>query len=423
MRGLIRLGSIAMLLAAAGCGIMAGSLQRSKQPRTDPLVLAHHDISPGDIPPPSKGVEANNPPRVVPKPDNARLVLPPGFACSVYAEGGFNVPRWLALAPNGDVFLADSGAGSIIVLRDSNKDGVVDARYTFATGLREPFGMAFVGNALFVGNTNAVVRFDYAGGQTAASGPPTKIVDIPADGYNNHWTRNVVPTPDGRKLVVSVGSSGNVNVEKDPRRAAILEMNLDGTGSRLFATGTRNPVGMAFNPVTKALWAVVQERDMLGDDVPPDYLTAVKDGGFYGWPYSYTGRNPDPRREGERPDLVETAIVPDVLIQAHSAPLGLVFYGGDMFPAEYKGDAFVALHGSWNRSVRTGYKIIRVKFKDGRPVGGYDDFLSGWMLDEDSRDVWGRPVGLLVLPDGSLLVVDDGAKKIWRVTYNRSDRK
>jgi glucose/arabinose dehydrogenase len=194
-------------------------------------------------------------------------------------------------------------------------------------------------------------------------------------------------------------------------------MNLDGSEQRVFAGGTRNPVGLAFNPTTGRLWAAVQERDLLGDDLAPDFVTEVKDGGFYGWPYSYVGSNVDPRRSGERPDLVASAIVPDVLIQAHSAVLGMVFYTGSMFPEEYRGDAFVALHGSWNRSRLTGYKIIRIRFKDGRPVGGYDDFVAGWMLDEDSKDVWGRPVGLCQLRDGSLLVVDDGARKIWRITY------
>jgi glucose/arabinose dehydrogenase len=217
-------------------------------------------------------------------------------------------------------------------------------------------------------------------------------------------------------MYVTVGSETNVDVEENPMRATITEFNPDGTGKRTYVSGTRNPIGLAWLPGTRTMWAAVQERDRLGDDLVPDYVTEIKEGGFYGWPYGYLGME-DPRHKGERPDLVQKIIMPDVLIQAHSAILGLVFYQGKMFPGEYQGDAFVALHGSWNRTRRTGYKIIRIRFKNGKPVGGYDDFLTGWMLDENSKDVWGRPVGLLVLPDGSMLITDDGANKIWRMTY------
>ncbi|MGH9826729.1 MAG: PQQ-dependent sugar dehydrogenase, partial [Blastocatellia bacterium] len=232
-----------------------------------------------------------------------------------------------------------------------------------------------------------------------------------------HWTRNVIFNPQGTKMYVTVGSATNVDAEKDPMRAEISEYNPDGTGHRFYATGTRNPVGLAFNPVTNALWAAVEERDGLGDDLVPEYLTSIKEGGFYGWPFSYIGQHEEPRRKGEHPELVSKAIVPDVLIQAHSAVLGLAFYEGNMFPKDYRGDAFVACHGSWNRANRTGYKIIRVHFQDGKPAGGYDDFITGWMVAERSTDVWGRPVGLLVLKDGSMLITDDGGRKIWRVTY------
>jgi glucose/arabinose dehydrogenase len=224
-------------------------------------------------------------------------------------------------------------------------------------------------------------------------------------------------------MYVGVGSASNVNVEPDPMRAAISEYNPDGTGHRIYASGTRNPIGLAFYPGASALWAAVQERDLIGDNLPPDYVTSIKEGGFYGWPYSYIGHNEDPRRKGERPDLVAKATVPDVLIQAHSAVLGLLFYQGSMFPQEFRGDAFIALHGSWNRSVPTGYKIIRIHFNKGRPVGGYDDFITGWLVDENEVKVWGRPVGLLELKDGSMLIADDGGRKIWRVTYNQSDGK
>ena len=263
-----------------------------------------------------------------------------------------------------------------------------------------------------------MVRFEYRDGDTAARSAPSQIIDLPGRGYNEHWTRNVAITPDGKYLYVTVGSESNVDEEADPRRAAILRMTPEGEDMKVFASGLRNPVGMTFNPATGALWAVVQERDRLGDDLVPDYLAEIKEDGFYGWPYSYFGQIEDPRQKGKRPDLVAKALMPDVLFQAHSSSLGLVFYGGTMFPEEYRGDAFVAFHGSWNRSKRTGYKVVRVKFKDGRPVGGYDDFCVGWMLGEDVKEVWGRPVGLLVQADGSLLVVDDGANCVWRIAYD-----
>jgi glucose/arabinose dehydrogenase len=353
----------------------------------------------------------------VPRPADANLHLPPGFEINTFAEGDFKNARWMALAPNGDVFVTDADAGKVIVLRDNDHDGKAETRFTFATGLTLPFGIAFWRDYLYVGLTNEVVRFAYKPGQTEAQGPPEKIAELPGRGYRQHWTRNVIFDPGGKKLYVTVGSESNVDAEKDPLRATISEYNPDGSGKRIFAGGLRNAIGLAFHPTTKHLWAAVQERDRLGDDLPPDYFTEIKENGFYGWPYSYIGKNEDPRRKGERPDLVAQALVPDVLIQAHSAVLGLVFYNGKMFPKDYRGDAFIALHGSWNRSKRTGYKIIRVRFKNNRPAGGYEDFLTGWMLDENSRQVWGRPVGLLVLNDGSMLITDDGANKIWRVTY------
>jgi glucose/arabinose dehydrogenase len=329
----------------------------------------------------------------------------------------------MALAPNGDVFVAEPGpqanTGRILVLRDRDNDGRADERFVFATGLMQPFGMAFWKDYFYVANTNAVVRFKYKPGQTESASQPEKIVDLPGKGYREHWTRNMIFNPAGTKMYVSVGSETNVDAEKDPMRAAISEYNPDGTGHSIYAGGARNPIGLAFNPATRQLWAAVQERDLIGDDLVPDYVTSIKQGAFYGWPYSYIGQNEDPRRKGERPDLVKKAIVPDVLIQAHSAVLGLVFYEGQMFPQEYRGDAFVALHGSWNRAKRTGYKIIRIRFRGGKPVGGYDDFVAGWMLGEGTPEVWGRPVGLLVLRDGSMLISDDGANKIWRVSYSK----
>lgn len=379
--------------------------------------LRRYHIKPADLPPPNLNVNAVNPPRMAPKPEGAKLTLPPRFEIGVFSEGELNRPRWMALAPNGDVFVAESYDNRITILRDTNRDGKSDEKHLFAGGLMQPFGMAFWRDYLYVGATNAIVRFKYKPGQTKAEGEPEKIADLPGKGYREHWTRNIIFSSDGSKMYVSVGSESNVDAEKEPTRAAILRFNPDGTGKQIYASGTRNPIGMAFNPGTRVLWAAVQERDRIGDDLVPDYVTSIKEGGFYGWPYSYIGQNEEPRRKGEAPEMVKKAIVPDVLIQAHSAALGMVFYQGNMFPSEYRGDAFVALHGSWNRTKRTGYKIIRIRFKNGKPVGGYEDFLIGWLLDETSNQVWGRPVGLLTLRDGSMLITDDGANKIWRVTY------
>jgi glucose/arabinose dehydrogenase len=379
--------------------------------------LATYQIKPESLPPPNATRSAVNPPKIVPMPQGMTWGLPPGFEITTYAEGNLEEPRWLALAPNGDVFVAESKAGRITILRDANNDGKPDDRLVFATGLTQPFGMAFWRDYFYVANTDSVVRFKYRPGQTKAEGEPEKIADLPGKGYRQHWTRNIIFSPDGSKMYVSVGSETNVNVEPDPRRAAISEYNPDGSNHQIYASGLRNPVGMAFYPGSRQLWTTVNERDGLGDDLVPDYATSVKAGGFYGWPYSYIGQNKDPRRTEGRDDLVSRAIVPDLLIQAHSAALGIVFYDGKMFPSEYQGDAFVALRGSWNRSKRTGYKIIRIRFNNGKPAGGYTDFVKGWSPDENSNEIYGRPVGLLVLKDGSMLITDDGANKIWRVAY------
>ena len=379
-----------------------------------------YKINARDLPKPFETRSANHSSRVVEQPADARLSVPQGFKVGVFAEGDFKNPRWLALAPNGDVFVSDAGANAIYVMRDTDGDGKADQRFTFASGLSQPFGMAFGGDWFYVANTDSVVRFKYKTGQTKAEGAPEKLIALTEGGYNQHWTRNIIFSPDGKKMYVSIGSSGNVEPERDERRAAISEYNPDGSGYRLFASGMRNPIGLAFNPATKRLWTAVNERDGLGDDLVPDYVTSVADGAFYGFPYAYIGQNEEPRRRGERPDLVKKTVAPDVLIQAHSAALGIAFYDGKMFPDEYRGDAFVALHGSWNREKLTGYKIIRIRFKDGRPMdNAYEDFLTGWLADENSREVWGRPVGLLVASDGSLLICDDGANKIWRVSFQK----
>ena len=413
-------------LMALSCGKRSNQSQRmitSLDKPTTPsgeagkVTLGHYEIKPSDLPPPSATRDAENPPHVIPRPPEAKLQLPDGFSAAVFAEGGFLQSRWLAQAPNGDVFVADSKGGNIIILRDTNNDGIADQRFTFASVLNQPFGMAFWRNYLYVGNTDAVVRFRYQPGKIKAEANAEKIASLPGWGYREHWTRNLAFNPSGSKLYVTVGSQSNVDVEPEPR-ASILEFDPDGSGRRVFASGLRNPVGLAFYPGTNQLWAAVQERDRLGDDLPPDFVTHIGEGGFYGWPYTYIGSHTDPRHQGEQHEPPLQAIVPDLLIQAHSAVLGLTFYTGTMFPQDYRGDAFVALHGSWNRSKRTGYKVVRIHFQGHRPVGGYEDFVVGWMLSEERPEVWGRPSGLLTMKDGSMLIADDGANKIWRITYH-----
>ncbi|MEZ4426000.1 MAG: sorbosone dehydrogenase family protein [Gemmatimonadota bacterium] len=376
-------------------------------------------------------------PKVVERPADAALVVPDGFEVTVFAEG-FTYPRRMALAPNGDVFLTESGGqGQILVLRDADGDGVAELQETFASGLNRPFGIAFQDGFLYVGNNDAVVRFAYRPGQLQASGPPEHVVDLPVSsdaldtdtaerlgidvartrGFN-HWTRNLIFSPDGRKLYVSVGSATNAMPGDDPRRAAINEYNPDGSGHRVFAGGLRNPVPMAFHPGTGTLWTAVHERDHLGDDLAPDYVTSVVEGGFYGWPYAYIGPNPEPILNGARPDLVEKTLTPDVLLPAHAAPMGLAFYTGGQFPDGYRGSAFVALHGSINRLDLKGYSVVRIPFTDGRPSGPPEDFLTGFIVrDDEVKEVWGRPVDVLQAADGSLLVSDDAGKRVFRVRW------
>ncbi|GAV07471.1 hypothetical protein RvY_17300 [Ramazzottius varieornatus] len=386
-----------------------------------------HSIDPASLPPPFATESRDREARVVPLPADVPLTAPKGFRVNVFSGHDepeiYGAPRQMVLAPNGDIFLTDMMRDQIHVLRDTNKDGVADQRFLFASyGLEAPFGLAFNGNYLYVGNVDEVVRFSYKPGQVTASGPPEFVVKLTNETRNfGHTTRNIVFSQDGTKFYVSVGSSGNVDIETNPIRAGISVYNADGSNHAVYASGIRNPVGLAFNPTTGLLWAAVNERDELGEDLVPDFVTSVRQGGFYGFPYSYLGQNVDPRipANESRPDLVEKALVPDVLLTSHSAALGLAFYTGAMFPEEYKGDAFVALHGSWNRWNMTGYKIIRIKFaSDGKPIRNeYMDFLTGWLPHWDSSQVYGRPVGILVNTDGSLLISDDGARKIWRLSY------
>ena len=376
-------------------------------------------------------------PGIVERPEGATFSVPAGFRVNVFAEDLTN-PRRLALAPNGDVFVAESRSGAITLLRDADGDGVAEYRETFAEGLTRPYGIAFHDGYMYVGNNDAVVRFPYTPGQNRAEGLPEHVVDQPVSsdaldhdtaerlgidvsrtrGFN-HWTRNLIFAPGGRRMYVAVGSATNAMPGSDPRRAAINEYRPDGSGHRVLAGGLRNPVALAFHPVTGELWTAVHERDHLGDDLAPDYVTSVEDGGFYGWPYAYIGPNPEPILGGARPDLVERTLVPDVLLPAHAAPMGMAFHTGEGFPPEYRNDAFVALHGSINRLDLKGYSVVRIPFENGRPSGPPEDFLTGFIVrDDEEKEVWGRPVDVLQAPDGALLVSDDAGNRIFRVRFS-----
>jgi glucose/arabinose dehydrogenase len=360
----------------------------------------------------------------------------PGFAVDQFASG-LNMPRVIRVAPNGDIFVAETGAGRVRVFRPSGAAAGPAESAIFADGLQRPYGIAFYPSGqdprfVYVATPDSVVRFPYRSGETKASGAAEKIASLPSGG--GHWTRDLAFSADGETLFVSVGSGSNVaegaappdeaSIAEAPlgasfgdeqRRADVLAFDPDGGHERVYATGIRNCSGLMVQPGTGALWCAVNERDGLGDDLPPDYVTRVAAGAFYGWPWYYLGDHQDPRHKGERADLANRVTTPDVLIQAHSAPLGIAFYAADQFPSEYRGDAFVTLHGSWNRSKLTGYKVVRLLMKDGKPTGAYEDFLVGFVADDES--VWGRPVGVAVTRDGSLLVSDDGSGSIWRVSY------
>jgi glucose/arabinose dehydrogenase len=426
---------------------------------------------------PVPGLATPNFSQNVPRPPKTELKAPPGFVVTLYAD---NLPgiRWMQFSPNGDLFVTQYNRSTVTVLRDTDGDGKPNLKTVYANGtgsnrdsnpergprrggpggpagqpigppsipadtvaaavpcaadvplppgtvgIQNPMGMAFHRSGFFyVANTNSIVRYKYTAGDLEPQSPPQKIADLPPGGF--HGWRNMIFNFAGTKLYVTVGSASNNRAGEDCRRAAILEMNPDGTGMRVFASGLRNPEGLAWQPRTNRLWTTVNERDYLGDDLPPDFLTSVKEGGFYGWPYSYIGQHYDPRYTGGQPELVKKAIVPDVLIPAHSAPLGFAFYSGLQFPEHYRGGAFVALHGSWNRSKANGYKVVFIPFVNGVP-GPMEDFITGFLLLEGGRNPdgsiapitqWGRPVAVSVSRDGSLLISDDQGGRIWQVRY------
>jgi glucose/arabinose dehydrogenase len=372
-----------------------------------------------DLPEPFATESATNGPKIVARPENAWPKAPEGFKVELYATG-LNNPRLMRTAPNGDIFLAETNGGDIKVFRGITSDGKLEQVKVFATGLNIPFGIAFYPPGpdpqwVYVANMDSVVRFAYHNGDLTSSGPPQHIADLPSGGH--HRSRDVQFSPDGKKMFVSVGSEQNVDdTPAEKNRADILEYNPDGSGLRVYASGTRNPVGIAVNPKTGELWCSVNERDGLGNNLVPDYITHVQEGGFYGWPWWYMGGHQDPRLAGQHPELKGKVITPDVILQPHNASLEMTFYDGKQFPAEYQGDIFASEHGSWNRSPRAGYEVIRVPLhQTGHANGEYEDFLTGFVVDDET--VWGRPVGVTVAADGSLLVSDDGSGSIWRVTF------
>ncbi|MDJ1491434.1 sorbosone dehydrogenase family protein [Cytophagaceae bacterium DM2B3-1] len=434
-------GHLMLLLALSHCNSQSQQKENEASGNTSRKEeLATQKVS---MPKPYETKSVKNFSKVLGWSGNQKPTAPQGFTVTKFATDLIN-PRWVYAAPNGDIFVAEANtesegvkkiadvatgkaksqrlgasANRITLFRDTNKDGKPDMRHVFLTDLNQPFGMLVLGNFFYVANTDGLWRYPYQEGQTQMKAKGEKIASLPAGGYNNHWTRNVIANFEGSKIYVSIGSGSNVaehGMDNEKRRANILEMNPDGTQERIYASGLRNPVGMDWVPGTNTLWTTVNERDELGDELVPDYMTSVKEGGFYGWPYAYFGPNEDPRLKGENPELVQKTIVPDVALGSHTASLGLTFYDKKAFPAKYQNGAFIGQHGSWNRSELSGYKVVFVPFKNGKPAGQPEDFLTGFVADQDQSRVYGRPVGVEVLADGSLLVADDAANTLWRVS-------
>ncbi|TWR26486.1 sorbosone dehydrogenase family protein [Mucilaginibacter pallidiroseus] len=395
------------------------------------------------LPAPYQTKSVRNYCKVIGWPAGKTPVAPAGFNVGLFADSLKN-PRNIYIAPNGDILVSEANtevkgvkkvgatvmgvtksqnmgksANQITLLRDADGDGKYELRETFLSKLNQPYGMLIMGNSFYVANTDGIWKYDYKTGQTKITGAGKMILSLPAGGYNNHWTRNIIADASGKKILVAVGSGSNVaehGIENEKRRANVLEITPDGTGEIIYASGLRNPVGIAVQPGTGTLYTVVNERDGLGDDLVPDYLTSVKQGGFYGWPWAYFGKHEDPRPEVKRPDMVAKTLVPDLALGSHTASLGIAFSTGDKFPASYKNGAFVGQHGSWNRSAIVGYKVGFVPFTNNKPAAKMEDFLTGFVANEKEGEVYGRPVGVAVAKDGSLLVADDASNRIWRVS-------
>jgi glucose/arabinose dehydrogenase len=363
-----------------------------------------------ELPAPFATSSAPNNPTVVTRPDGATLTVPPGFAVDEFMSFPEQRPRFMRLGPSNEILLSDTSRnGSIYVIKDGAKTAIIEK-------LDRPYGLELAGDWLYVAEATSVKRYRYDAKTMRVSGAGEEILALPGMG-EGHTTRTLAFNRDRTKLYVSVGSRSNIDLDEPPQRAAVHRMNPDGTGFETVATGLRNAVGLRFNPGTDDLWVSVHERDGLGDDLAPDYVAKIRPGGFYGWPIAYIGPHPEPRHKNVDMAKVKSTLYPDVLLGGHVGPLDILFYTGEQFPAKYRGGMFVALHGSWNRSQRQGYKIAFIPIKDGKAAAGPEDFLTGWMLAPDKKEVWGRPVGLLQMPDGSLLVSDDGGRKIWRVGY------
>ena len=387
--------AIAFLAAAS----MTVSAQRGRKP-----------VNLTELPAPFATPSVRNNPTVVPRPDGATLTAPPGFVVEEFMDFAGMRPRFMMLGPGNEILISDtSGNGSVFVIKDGVRTAIIEK-------LDRPYGLALKGDQLYVAEPTSIKVYTYDAKTLKVTSPGKEIISLAGMG-TGHNTRTLAFNRDGSKLYLSVGSQSNIDLGEDPMRAAVHRYNPDGTGHETIATGLRNAVGMRFYPGTDDLWVTVHERDALGDDLAPDYATKVEMGGFYGWPIAYIGPHVEPRHKDVDMKKVESTLYPDVILGGHVGPLDLAFYTGKMFPARYQGGMFVALHGSWNRSQRQGYKIAFIPFKNRMATAGPEDFVSGWMLAPDKKEVWGRPVGLLQMPDGSLLVSDDGGRKVWRISY------
>ena len=423
--------------------VLACSCSSKKPDPNKAAVVKTGDNQQVNLPAPYETKSTRNYCKVIGWPDGKTPVAPAGFKVNLFAQGLDN-PRNIYVLPNGDILVSQANteitgikklganiigasasqdlnksANNLVLLRDKDGDGKADVKTVFLAGLNQPYGMLMLNNWFYVANTDGLWRYPYQTGETSITAAGQKILSLPAGGYNNHWTRNLRANSAGTKIYISVGSGTNDaehGLEVENRRADVLEINPDGTGERVFASGLRNPAGIDFQPQSNELWASVNERDDLGDHLVPDYLTSVKEGGFYGWPYAYFGNHEDPDHIGQRPDLVKKSIVPDVSLGSHTASLGLAFYNGSSFPKTYYGGAFIGQHGSWNSSKLVGYKVVYVPFSNGKPSGKPEDFLTGFIADSAKQHVYGRPVGIAVAPKGALLVADDSGNKIWRIT-------
>jgi glucose/arabinose dehydrogenase len=431
------------IIYIAGITLLAASCKQKKVDATKADNVSTTVNQEVKLPAPYQTKAVSNYCKVIGWPAGKTPIAPQGFAVNLFADTLKN-PRNIYIAPNGDILVSEANtetkgikkigakiigaaasqnlgksANRITILRDTNSDGVPDMRSVFLSNLNQPYGMLILGNSFYVANTDGLWKYDYKTGQTKITAPGKMILSLPAGGYNNHWTRNLRANADGTKIYIAVGSGTNVaehGLENEQRRANVLEINPDGSGERIYAGGLRNPAGIDFQPGTGVLYAAVNERDNLGDDLVPDYLTSVKPGGFYGWPWAYFGQHEDPRLEVKRPDMVKKTITPDLSLGPHTASLGLAFYTGKKFPAKYLNGAFIGQHGSWNRSVLSGYKVGFVPFVNNKPAPQMEDFLTGFIANADKKEVYGRPVGVAVAKDGSLLVADDTSNRIWRVS-------